>query len=88
MKKLIPVVLIALMLSGCARGCQALDRDIFDNKAHEVKITVYSGGDTTYHSHLKRAIINNSESSDGYFFYNNEGKLIEVSGDIVIEYLD
>jgi hypothetical protein len=88
MKKLVPVILIALMLSGCARSCQSLDRNVFDNLSHELKITVYSGGDTIYHSHLKKAIINSSESSDGYFFYNNEGKLIEVSGDIVIEYLD
>jgi hypothetical protein len=86
--KIIPVILIALMLSGCARSCQSFDREVLDNEAHELKITMYSGGDTVYHTHLKSGIVNNSQLSDGYFFYSNHNKLVELSGDVVIEYLD
>jgi hypothetical protein len=86
--KLIPIILIAVMLSGCARGCQGFERQILDNQAHELKITMYSGGDTVYHTHLKSGIVNNSEKSDGCYFYSNENKLVELSGDVVIEYLD
>jgi hypothetical protein len=49
---------------------------------------MYNGGDTVYHQDLKHAIINNSEHSDGYYFYDNDNKLVELSGDIVIEYQD
>lgn len=86
--KLIPIILIAVMLSGCARSCQSIDRAFTDNKAHEVKITMYSGGDTVYHEHLKSGIVNNSEQSDGCYFYDSKNKLVELSGDVVIEYLD
>ncbi len=86
--KLIAVILIAVMLSGCARSCQFVSRNLADNTSHEVKITMYSGGDTVYHKHLKSGIINNYENSDGYYFYDNGGKLVELSGDVVIEYIN
>ena len=90
MKKLqiIAIMLVSLSLAGCARGCQNFERKTFDNHPHKLEITQYSGGDTINHFILSNGIVSNSESSDGYFFYTDEGNLIELSGDVKIEYLD
>jgi hypothetical protein len=84
--KLFAVVLMTVVLSSCARGCQEVDRSLFDNVNHNVKITQYSGGKLIGEWTIN-GIVNNSSASDGYYFYTN-GKLVEVSGDIRLEYLD
>lgn len=44
---------------------------------------MFSGGDTVFTDTFK-GIVNNSESSDGVYYYKGE-TLIEVSGDYVIK---
>ena len=73
-------------LSSCARQCQKFERNTYDNKTHNVTVTHFSGG-RPVGQWTFNGIINSSQSSDGYFFYYN-GKLIEISGDVRIEYLD
>ena len=75
-----------IALSGCARTCQKLERNTSDNKPHDIKVTLYSGGEEIRTWEFF-GIVNSSKDSDGYYFYYNE-KLVEVSGDVVIEYLD
>lgn len=89
MKKLLGLLLIIVLVgsTGCARWKQKNKRNLFDNKAHDIKVTLYSGGQAVRVWDLKDAIISNSDGSDGYYFYEG-GKLIEISGDIVIEYQD
>lgn len=87
MKKLQIIILIiaALSLSGCARGCQNFKRSTSGNHARSVKVTLYSGGEAVKTWEFK-GIINNDAQS--IFFYDNQGKLVEIDGDVLIEYLD
>lgn len=71
---------MAISLTSCARGCQALDRDLQTGPRNNT-IIMYSGGDTVFYDNF-RGIINNSEGSDGIYYYKGD-TLIEVSGDYV-----
>lgn len=82
----IAALFIIVTLSSCARSCQSLERKTFDNKKHKIKITQYSGGQKVGYWEIN-GIVNSSENSDGYYFYHNN-KLVEISGDIKLEYLD
>lgn len=76
------LTIMSLTLSSCARMCTGINRSLqMTNRNY--KVTMYSGGKKvkTYKFH---GIINNQESSDGYFFYIND-TLVEVSGDVIIE---
>lgn len=74
-----------VMLSSCARSCQSLDRDIMDNHKQDVRISQYSGGRLIGVWEIN-GIVSNSQNSDGYFFYDNKGRLVEISGDIRLQY--
>lgn len=86
MKKLIFAIVATLMLSSCARSCQSLERSTFDNHAHNIRLTLYSGGEAVKTWEFN-GIVSEAAGSDGYFFYY-DNRLVEVSGDVVIEYLD
>jgi len=76
------IVLISLMI---LVGCTSADRAKFGSLGSRHKITLYSGGIAVkvWHS---TGYINNEEHSDGYYFMDDAtGKLIRVSGNIVIE---
>lgn len=77
------LVLIVVSLSGCARGCQEVKRDTLDNLPKKYRVTLYSGGNEVRKWEFT-GVINSSKSSDGYYFYA-DGKLVEVSGDVVIK---
>lgn len=81
------IALVAFALSSCARGCQSLERKTIDNHKHSIKISQYSGGKLIGEWTI-RGIVSDAEGSDGYFFYDNNNKLIEISGDVRLEYLD
>jgi len=88
MKRFSILILVLLFAStSCARFRQNNQRNLFDNHKHDIKVTLYSGGKEVRIWDLKDAIISNSISSDGYYFYVKD-QLVEISGDIVIEYLD
>jgi hypothetical protein len=49
------------------------------------KITLYSGGQAVREFHTDGKVVS-EEKSDGYYFMDRAtGKLVEVSGDVVIE---
>jgi hypothetical protein len=79
------VAAIVLLLIFSMAGCTSADRaKVFAYGSHH-KITLYSGGVAVRVWHSSGAI-NNEEHSDGYYFMDDtSGKLIRVSGDIVIE---
>jgi hypothetical protein len=72
--------MMLLLLTSCARSCQALDRDIQTGSRHNIVI-MYSGGDTVFHDEFD-GIINNSQGSDGVYYYKGD-TLVEISGDYV-----
>jgi hypothetical protein len=80
---LISAIALAIILA--STGCTTADRaKVFAYGSHH-KITLYSGGVAvrTWHS---SGAINNEEHSDGYYFMDDTtGKLIRVSGSVVIE---
>ena len=81
MKKIV-ILLGCLSLMSCQRSCQKLDRSIQVTERN-YQIVMFSGGDTVFVDNFT-GIINNSESSDGVYYYKNS-QLIEVSGDYVIK---
>lgn len=66
-------------------GCTSAERAKVFAYGSKHKITLYSGGVAVRVWHSSGAIIN-EEHSDGYYFQDDAtGKLISVSGQIVIE---
>jgi len=75
------LLLITLLVTGCTTADRA---KVFALGSHH-KITLYSGGIAVRSWHSSGAI-NNEEHSDGYYFMDDSsGKLIQVSGPVVIE---
>lgn len=83
MKKIILLSLTALFLTSCQRGCTRLERGLQITERNYT-VTVFSGGDTVFVDTFK-GIINNSENSDGIYYYNSNGDLVEISGDYIIK---
>ena len=82
MKKLFIYLFIGFSLTSCARSCASIDRD-FQTGPRTNEVVMYSGGDTVF-SDKFRGIINNSEGSDGIYYYKGD-TLVEVSGDYIIK---
>lgn len=82
MKKALLIFTAIITLTSCQRGCSKLSRT-YEVSERFYTITMFSGGDTVFTDTFK-GIVNNSESSDGVYYYKGEN-LIEVSGDYVIK---
>lgn len=82
MKKSILIIVVSILLSSCQRSCTKFERSI-QTSERDYTITLFSGGDTVYTDSF-RGIVNNSEHSDGIYYYKNN-ELFEVSGDYVIK---
>lgn len=82
MKKTILLLCTAFLLTSCQRSCQKIDRAI-QTTERNYTIVLFSGGDTVFVDTFK-GIVNNSEHSDGVYYYNSKDELIEISGDYVI----
>lgn len=80
-KKLLYIMLISVILSSCARGCQNLKRKTGSRRSYE--IILFSGGDTAFIDHPKNVVIN-QEEGDGIFYYK-EDTLIEMAGTYLIK---
>jgi hypothetical protein len=76
------LAVVAITSSSCARGCSSITRSVQVGDM-DYEIIMYSGGDTVFYDKV-RTIINNSESSDGIYYYKGD-TLVEVSGDYVIK---
>lgn len=79
--KLLALLLLVLSMTGCQRSCTSLERSI-QTSERNYEVIMFSGGDTVFIDKFK-GIINNSEHSDGIYYYKND-ILVEVSGDYVI----
>lgn len=81
MKNKILIVIVSLILTSCQRGCTRIERN-FQTSERDYSIIMFSGGDTVYIDNF-RGIVNNSENSDGIYYYKNN-ELIEISGDYIV----
>lgn len=82
-RNIVGFILLLVILSSI--GCTSADRAKLGSIGSHHKITLYSGGIAvrTWHS---SGVIQNEEHSDGFYFMDDAtGKLIRVSGQIVIE---
>lgn len=82
--------LIAVIATGVLTGCQSMDNYITRITKSATgscfKVSLFSGG-----KEVKRYYTNyvsSEKDSDGWFFENNKGKLIALSGNIAVEEVD
>lgn len=82
MKK-ITYILLAFTISGCQRGCNRIEKE-FEYKERKYEIYLYSGGEIVFYDKFT-GIVNDSKNSDGVYYFNENGYLVEISGDYVIK---
>jgi hypothetical protein len=83
--KLLSILLIgSLLLSGCGALRNSVSKMGDGMSAKDYTVTVYSGGTAVKSYQVKNSFINSEASSDGWFFYV-DGKLVRVSGTVVVE---
>lgn len=82
MKKVIFLLLTVIVLSSCKRGCQSIKKK-YQASDRVYEVVMFSGGDTVFYDRVK-TMMNNSEHSDGVYYYKGD-TLIEVSGDYVVK---
>jgi len=83
MKKLILSISVLVALSSCKRSLEKMGRN-FQLTDRDYKISCYSGG-VLVRQYVFTGILNSQEHSDGYYFHTNDGTLVEISGDIIVE---
>ncbi len=76
------IAFLLLFMFGCQRGCSRISRN-FQASERNYIILMYSGGKIVY-SDTCKTIVNDVENSDGCYYYNKDGKLVEISGDYVL----
>jgi len=74
-------ILIMVSMTSCQKRWESIRKNTQTTDRNYV-IDQYSGGILIGHYEF-RGILNDSESSDGYYFYKNK-ELVELSGDLVI----
>lgn len=74
--------LLIIFTASCARGCARFNRG-FQTGERNYIIEMYSGGVLVF-SDTCRTIVNNSGESDGIYYENEQGELIEVGGDYIL----
>lgn len=82
MKKILMITVAVFTLTSCQRGCAKLNHS-FQSSERNYTVTMFSGGDTVFTDRFK-GILNNSEASDGVYYFKGDD-LIEVSGDYIIK---
>jgi hypothetical protein len=79
---------IFLLLLFLLASCNQRDVENFNQKDQYSKkiytIEIYSGGQLIKKYDKLKTMVQNQYASDGYYFRDEEGKLIEVSADIII----
>jgi len=84
MKKKIGLTVTCFSLAFLFAGCTAASRSSYVSLGNPHKVEMYSGG-VKVREWISNGIVHNETNSDGYYFQDKEtGKLIRVSGDIVI----
>lgn len=82
MNKYLILIAFVFIFSSCARSCTSFNHS-FQTGPRSYEVIMYSGGDTVFYDKF-RAIVNNSNGSDGIFYFKND-TLIEVSGDYILK---
>jgi hypothetical protein len=83
--KTILIVVGLASLSSCQRACTSISRDI-EAGNRNYTIEMYSGGKVVF-TDTVTAMINNSRSSDGIYYYKGD-TLVEISGDYILKSVD
>lgn len=77
-------LLVAATLGVAA--CTDAERAKLGGFGDPARVTCYSGG-TVFFDDYSTGKVNNSENSDGYYFMSEaSGRLVEISGDCVLDY--
>ncbi len=76
------LVVTILTATSCQKTWESLKKNV-QTSSRNYEIKQYSGG-KLIGTYKFRGMLNDSESSDGYYFYMN-GILHEISGDVVIK---
>lgn len=81
-------ILIAVALFGALSSCTDSSREKMFNYGNSFKVEMYSGGKLV-RSWISTGKVSAESGSDGYYFKDKAtGKLVEVSGDVVITNAD
>lgn len=79
------LILVAFISTGCFSGAQnQLAKTGRNLTASDYLVILYSGGKPVQHWVVTNKVVNNEENSDGYYWFD-EGRMVRVSGDIVVE---
>lgn len=81
MKRIVLLVLMSLMMAGCARTCNNFSRKFSGVQNYHIR--QYSGG-VLIGEYRFKGVLDNQNNSDGFFFFKGD-TLIELSGDLIIE---
>jgi hypothetical protein len=84
MRKILLTAAIALMFTGCGWLDNQVNKIGLTVTSGDYKVTLFSGGKAVKTWTLKNALIQTETNSDGYWWSTN-GKIIRVTGDILIE---
>lgn len=76
------LVIAAISLASCQKGWESLKKNI-QTSDRNYEIEQYSGGKLIA-THKFKGTLNDSENSDGVYFYKGD-TLIELSGDLIIK---
>jgi hypothetical protein len=80
--KIIIGLLLLVTLASCQRSCERLNKQM-QTSDRFYHIEQYSGG-VLINVFEFSGILNDSENSDGYYFYDSKNRLVELSGDLLI----
>ena len=84
MKRFSILVVLCVALSGCSATWNHLDKGLKGLSSGDYTVTVYSCGTAVRTYDVKNGFINTEQNSDGYYWIQ-DGKLIRVSGTVIIE---
>jgi hypothetical protein len=84
-KNIALIVIASILLSGCSGTVNGIHKSWNSMTSGNYHIMVYSGPTMIREYHIKNSYINSEVHTDGWFFFTNDGKLVRVSGTVVIE---
>jgi len=86
MKKIAFMILAALTLTACSGSTQnAWQKTATDYSRADFKVTLYSGGQVIRTWDLKNTFVNDEDQSGMVYFFDTNGKMVRLTGDVVIE---
>jgi hypothetical protein len=87
MKKLALTIMLGALLvtsTACSGVANKMEKTGRALTASDYVLVMYSGGEVTRWYYVADKIVNAEESTDGYFFIEND-RLVRISGDVIIE---